>query len=62
MAILGKASVPNQVNDRVAPQGSLGQLIYVRKSCRSLFLLLGKKNKKILALAVQKLFKFFWDT
>ena len=32
------------MNDRVAPQGSLGQIIFVRKSCRSLFLLLHQKK------------------
>ena len=42
----GKASVPHKVNDRVAPQGNLGKKIHVRKNCRSLFLLFGKKRKK----------------
>ncbi len=35
MALMGgKASVPNEVNDRVAPQGTLGNKIYVRKNYR----------------------------
>ena len=46
------------MNDRVAPQGCLGQTIHVRMNCRSFW----EKKKKNLALAVKKLFEFSCDT
>jgi hypothetical protein len=41
------------VNDRVAPQESIGQEIYVRKNCESLFLLFVKKRSMVCSIAVQ---------
>jgi hypothetical protein len=43
----GKASVPDEVNDHVAHQGSVGQKIYLRKNvfeCAKIFL---EKKKKM---------------
>ena len=58
----GKRGVPNQVNDGVALWGLILQYFHAHKKCRSSSYLLGGEKKKNLALAVQKLKQFFWDT
>ena len=50
---MGKASIPNDVNDRVAPQRSLAQKIMCVRMVDNFFFFLGKKKKKNLALVVR---------